>query len=75
MENINKLIVYEMKKIFIVLAFLGSFFFWAPKVSAEPDCQTHIIVCDDGSMHYAVVCNIDDLIAWFETLCDEIPDD
>jgi hypothetical protein len=64
-----------MKKIFIALTFLGLFTFSATKVSAAPDCQTHIIVCDDGSMHYAVVCNHDDLLAWFEILCDETPED
>lgn len=60
-----------MKRIFIVLAFIGVFTLLSPKVAvpAESDCHTIILACPDGSQHIVVVCEEDDWFAWGTILC------
>ena len=60
-----------MRKFIFVLSLIGLFTFWSPKVSADndPPCKTQIIICEDNSQHIVIVCNHEDLIAWFEILC------
>lgn len=62
-----------MKKIALIFALLGLFTFGTPNVSeaGTPDCYTIVITCDDGSQHTVMVCEWDDLEAWYEILCGE----
>ena len=61
-----------MKKVFMVLSLLGMFTFIAPKVatSADVDCHTWQMVCEDtGIIHYIVVCDQGDWAVWAQELC------
>lgn len=62
-----------MKKILIVLAFLGVFTLWSPRIAADNDnCTTVILVCGDGTQHYVVCCDGEDVKAWAFLLCGVI---
>jgi len=63
-----------MKKLFLVFAFFGLFTFLTPKVAdaVEEDCVPVILVCADGTQHYIVICDYEDLRVFAEVLCGEI---
>ncbi|MDP2236239.1 MAG: hypothetical protein Q8J88_07390 [Bacteroidales bacterium] len=59
-----------MKKYFIYITFLGVFLYGIPKIAdAAPDCYVKQIVCANGVIHYAVVCDPYDDITWSDLLC------
>ncbi|MCD6113554.1 MAG: hypothetical protein J7J86_09870 [Bacteroidales bacterium] len=61
-----------MKKIILIFAILGMFTFISPKeISAEPQnpCTTIIIECPDGTSHYIIFCDLNDLVMWNHLLC------
>ncbi|MCK9399140.1 MAG: hypothetical protein M0Q51_03965 [Bacteroidales bacterium] len=66
-----------MKKLLIILAFLGLLAFGTSNVSEAapapvPDCFTVIITCSNGSQHYLLVCDWEDLVQGYEVLCGAI---
>ena len=60
-----------MKKIFIVLAFLGLFTLLTPKIAvpAETGCHTIVLACPNGTQHVVIVCEPEDWYAWGALLC------
>ena len=62
-----------MKKLILSFAFIGLFSLMTPTIATplptSNGCTTHVIVCSDGTQHYAIVCDDTDIYAWFELLC------
>jgi len=67
-----------MKKLILSFAFIGLFSFMTPTVATPiPDqsgCRTVIIECDDGTQHYAIICDLDDAFVWLDLLCPNNPE-
>jgi hypothetical protein len=59
-----------MKNYLIFIVFLGIFLIGVPKIAdAAADCEYQEIVCANGTIHYAIVCDAYDEITWSDLLC------
>lgn len=60
-----------MKKFALVLAFIGLFTFLTPKIatSAQPDCFTAVLVCENGSQHIVIFCDMEQWRDLYDILC------